>query len=138
MGELQADAYLQEFGWRDIAIVRPANVYGPHDYFDASSSMVIPSLVRRAVAGETPFIVWGDGSQKRGFLHVDDMCYFLISMLEEEYDAEYDAEYDICSSIIVSISELIDELMRFSGKFVEVKYDASYMKYYCQHPTQLS
>ena len=40
MGELQAEAYAIEYGWKDIAIVRPANVYGPFDNFDPTNAMV--------------------------------------------------------------------------------------------------
>ena len=45
MGELQAEAYEIEYGWKAVSIVRPANVYGAHDNFDERTAMVIPSLI---------------------------------------------------------------------------------------------
>jgi len=74
MGELQAEAYKIEYGWNRVSIVRPANVYGPYDNFDPQNAMVIPSLISRALNGEDPFIVWGDGSQIRDFIHAKDVA----------------------------------------------------------------
>ena len=56
MGELQAAAYAIQYGKNNISIVRPANVYGPYDDFDSEGAMVIPSLIKRAVRGEDPFV----------------------------------------------------------------------------------
>lgn len=74
MGELQAEAYRIEFGWENISIVRPANVYGPYDNFDPDNAMVIPSLIKRALEGENPLSVWGDGSPIRDFIYSEDVA----------------------------------------------------------------
>ena len=81
MGELQAEAYESEYGWDKIAIVRPSNVYGPYDNFD-SNAMVVPSLIKRALDGENPFTVWGDGSQIRDFIHSTDVARGMMMALE--------------------------------------------------------
>lgn len=83
MGELQAEAYKIEYGWNDIAIVRPANVYGPYDNFDPQNAMVIPSLIKRALDGENPLVVWGDGSQIRDFIHARDVARGMFLILEK-------------------------------------------------------
>jgi GDP-L-fucose synthase len=83
MGELQAEAYAIEYGWKDIAIVRPANVYGPFDNFDPKNAMVIPSLIRRAVDGENPLSVWGDGSPVRDFIHARDVAKAMLLVMEK-------------------------------------------------------
>ena len=83
MGELQAEAYRIEFGWNNIAIVRPANVYGPFDNFDPENAMVIPSLISRALDGEDPFIVWGDGSPVRDFIHARDVARGMLLALDK-------------------------------------------------------
>jgi GDP-L-fucose synthase len=83
MGELQAEAYQIEYGWKDIAIVRPANVYGPYDNFDPQNAMVIPSLVRRAMDGENPLVVWGDGSPIRDFIHARDVARGMMVVMEK-------------------------------------------------------
>src|SRR3972149_7485267 len=60
LGEIQCQAYHRSYGMK-IAIVRPFNPYGPRESFDPKDSHVIPSLMRRAVRRERPFVVWGDG-----------------------------------------------------------------------------
>lgn len=82
MGELQAQAYKIEYGWDKISIVRPANVYGPYDNFDPANAMVIPSLIKRALDGENPFTVWGDGSAIRDFINAKDVARGMMLTLE--------------------------------------------------------
>ncbi|MEK7375957.1 MAG: NAD-dependent epimerase/dehydratase family protein, partial [Candidatus Margulisiibacteriota bacterium] len=82
MGELQAQAYRIEYGWDDIQIVRPANVYGPYDNFDPNNAMVIPSLVKRALDGEDPLVVWGDGSPVRDFIYARDVAKGMLAVME--------------------------------------------------------
>lgn len=83
MGELQADAYRIEYGWDKISIVRPANVYGPYDNFDPNNAMVIPSLIKRALDGEKPLTVWGDGSPIRDFIHARDVARGMMLAVEK-------------------------------------------------------
>lgn len=83
MGELQADAYRIEYDWDKISIVRPANVYGPYDNFDPNNAMVIPSLIRRAMDGERPLTVWGDGSPIRDFIHARDVARGMMLAVEK-------------------------------------------------------
>lgn len=83
MGELQAEAYKIEYGWDKIAIVRPANVYGAYDNFDPANAMVIPSLIKRALDGENPLNVWGDGSPIRDFIHAKDVARGMMLAVEK-------------------------------------------------------
>ncbi len=83
MGELQAEAYKIEYDWNTISIVRPANVYGPYDNFNLENAMVIPSLIRRAVQGENPFTVWGDGTPIRDFIHAKDVARGMMLAVEK-------------------------------------------------------
>ena len=83
MGELQAEAYQIEYGWKGISIVRPANVYGPYDNFDPNNAMVIPSLINRAMSGENPLNVWGDGSAIRDFIFSDDVAAGMLEVVEQ-------------------------------------------------------
>jgi GDP-L-fucose synthase len=82
MGELQAEAYKIEYNWDKISIVRPANVYGPYDNFDPANAMVIPSLINRAMSGESPLTVWGDGSPIRDFIHARDVATGMMLAVE--------------------------------------------------------
>ncbi len=83
MGELQAEAYKIEYNWDKISIVRPANVYGPYDNFDPANAMVIPSLIHRAMNGENPLSVWGDGSPIRDFIHAYDVARGMMLAVEQ-------------------------------------------------------
>jgi GDP-L-fucose synthase len=83
MGELQAEAYKIEYKWSDVHIVRPANVYGPYDNFNPGNAMVIPSLVKRALDGENPLVVWGDGSPIRDFIHARDVASGMLLVMEK-------------------------------------------------------
>ncbi len=83
MGELQAEAYAIEHGWDRISIVRPANVYGPYDNFDPENAMVIPSLIHRALSGENPLTVWGDGSPVRDFIYARDVARGMLQAVAQ-------------------------------------------------------
>jgi GDP-L-fucose synthase len=83
LAELQAEAYKIEYGWDKISIVRPANVYGPFDNFDPENAMVIPSLINRALSGENPLTVWGDGSPIRDFIHAKDVARGMMLAVEK-------------------------------------------------------
>ena len=81
--ELQAESYKIEYGWDKISIVRPANVYGPFDNFDPENAMVIPSLIYRALSGENPLTVWGNGSPIRDFIHAKDVARGMMLAVEK-------------------------------------------------------
>jgi GDP-L-fucose synthase len=84
------EAYRKQYGDRFISAM-PTNLYGPNDNFDLASSHVLPALMRKfhdaKVEGRQEVVVWGTGSPRREFLHVDDLadaCVFLM----EHYDDE--------------------------------------------------
>lgn len=77
MGELHCEAYQRQYKEGKCSIVRPANVYGPHDNFDLDSAMVIPSLIRKAFSNNK-LEVWGDGSAIRDFVHARDVAMGMI------------------------------------------------------------
>lgn len=83
MGELQIEAYKIEYGWDKVSIVRPANVYGVYDNFDPHNAMVIPSLIKRALDGENPLTIWGDGSPIRDFIHGRDVARAMMLVMEK-------------------------------------------------------
>lgn len=83
MGELQAEAYRIQYQWEGIAVVRPANVYGPYDNFDPATAMVIPSLIRRVLDGENPLCVWGDGTAIRDFIYSEDVARGMMRVMEK-------------------------------------------------------
>lgn len=106
-----------------IAIIRPAAVYGPFDNFDEHSSHVIPALIRKAMEGQDPFVVWGTGEEVRDFIHVSDLA--VASLLAVEKYPLCDA-VNIGSGQPVTISELVHLVLEASGRCgVKVVFDPS-------------
>ena len=107
--ELQAEAYKIEHGWDKISIVRPANVYGPFDNFDPANAMVIPSLINRAIDGENPLTVWGDGSPIRDFIHAKDVARGMMLAVEKGIDQPI----NLGSGAGVTIKEVAEAVAKF-------------------------
>ena len=59
-------------------VLRPTNVYGPRDDFELATSHVIPALIRKSIERWDPIEVWGDGSEVRDALYVDDMVDAMV------------------------------------------------------------
>ncbi len=121
MGELQAEAYRIEYGWDRISIVRPANVYGPHDNFDPRNAMVIPSLIRRAMDGENPLTVWGDGSAVRDFIHARDVARGMMLAVEKGIGEPI----NLGSGNGVAIREIVEAIVRNMPNAPDIVWDTS-------------
>ena len=120
MGELQAESYKIEYGWDKISIVRPANTYGPFDNFDPKTAMVIPSLIYRAMSGEYPLTVWGDGSPIRDFIYSKDVAEGM--MLAVEKGTNVPVNLGSCSGVTIKrIAEVIAE--NIPGEPVKIIWD---------------
>ncbi|HEY5907390.1 MAG TPA: GDP-L-fucose synthase [Vicinamibacteria bacterium] len=81
-------AYRRQYGC-DFISAMPTNLYGPHDNFDLTSSHVLPALIRKfhdaKLEGRSDVEIWGSGTPRREFLHVDDLadcCVFLLRAYE--------------------------------------------------------
>lgn len=121
VGELQAEAYRIEYGWKDVSIVRPANVYGPYDNFEGENAMVIPSLIRRIVEGENPLTVWGDGSQRRDFLYARDAARGILLAAQNTPSLPV----NLGSGTGTTIRELVETIIGCTGHKPTVVWDTS-------------
>lgn len=119
MGELQARAYEIQYGWDKISIVRPANVYGPYDNFDPENAMVIPSLINRAISGERPLKVWGDGSPVRDFIYSKDVAMGMMKVVEQGFNKPV----NLGSGNGVTIKEIAETIAGFMDKKCEIQWD---------------
>ena len=122
MGELQAEAYKIEYDWDKIAIVRPANVYGPYDNFDPKTAMVVPALISRVASGENPLVVWGDGSPVRDFIYARDCAEGMVLALEKGANC---TPINLGSGVGTSIRELVEAILDCFDTPPEVIWDAS-------------
>ncbi len=94
-GIKMCESYNRQYSTRFMAVM-PTNLYGPNDNFDLETSHVLPALIRKfhkAKREESPTVpIWGTGSPKREFLHVDDMadaCVFVMSLPDEDIDRHF-------------------------------------------------
>ena len=108
-------AYRRQYG-RDYISAMPTNLYGPGDNFDLTSSHVLPALIRKAheakLAGAGSITIWGTGTPRREFLHVDDLaagCVFLL----EHYSGE--DHVNLGSGSDLTIGELAETVCRVVG-----------------------
>jgi GDP-L-fucose synthase len=105
-----------------IALVRPTAIYGRFDDFDPAHSHVIPALVRRAVAREDPFVVWGTGDEVRDFLHVSDLARGCLLLLERHATCD---PVNVGSGQAVTVREVVETILRAAGhERARVVYDA--------------
>ena len=116
-----AQAYRRQHG-RDYISAMPTNLYGPGDNFDLKTSHVLPALIRKAheakLRGDKQIVVWGTGTPRREFLHVDDCADALVFLLGRYSEAEH---INVGSGEDVSILELtkvVCEVVGFSGEIV--------------------
>jgi GDP-L-fucose synthase len=114
------EAYRIEYGMANIAVVRPVNTFGPHDDFDPKTALVVPALIARALSGENPFTVWGDGSAVRDFLYVEDAIDGLLAAYERGLGA---GPVNLGSGRGYTVREVVASVLAHSGLSPEVRWD---------------
>jgi GDP-L-fucose synthase len=124
-GVKMCQAYRREFGFNAISLM-PTNLYGPGDNFDLQNSHVLPALIRRfheaKLRQDETISIWGTGTPRREFLHVDDLADAVVYLLKN-YDGE--SIVNIGWGEDVTISELADLVMAESGYQGRVVFDPS-------------
>jgi len=124
-GVKMCQAYRKQYGFDAISAM-PTNLYGPGDNFDLHSSHVLPALMRKVhesrIGGEESVTVWGTGTPRREFLHVDDLadaCLFLM----EHYSS--DGFINVGWGDDVSIAELARLVCEVEGYLGRLEFDTS-------------
>ncbi|MFN4006251.1 MAG: GDP-L-fucose synthase family protein [Chitinophagaceae bacterium] len=115
------DAYRRQYGCNFIAAM-PTNLYGPNDNYDKNGSHVLPALLRKTIeakkAGASSIEIWGTGTPRREFLHVDDLaeaCVFLMNNYNEEGFINVGTGTDVT---IQTLAEMVKEAVGFEGDLV--------------------
>jgi len=124
-GLKMVQAYKRQFGFNGINLM-PTNLYGPGDNFDLANSHVLPALLRKfheaRLSGASHVTVWGSGTPRREFLHVDDLaeaCVFLM----EHYNSADPINVGVGQDVsIKELAELLRDVVGFKG---ELQWDSS-------------
>jgi GDP-L-fucose synthase len=118
------ESYNRQYG-RDYRSVMPTNLYGPGDNFHPENSHVLPALIRRfheaAREDRDEVVIWGTGTPRREFLHVDDMAeasLFVLNLNRETYEANTEpmlSHINVGTGEDISIRELADLVAQITG-----------------------
>jgi len=115
-------AYRRQYGC-DFISAMPTNLYGQGDNFDLASSHVLPALMRKAHEakrnGDASIEIWGTGTPRREFLHVDDLaaaCVFLIENYSGEQHVNIGSGEDLP---IIELAEIVCEIVGFEGSITK-------------------
>ena len=114
-------AYRKQFG-SDFISAMPTNLYGPNDNFDLNSAHVLPAMIRRfhdaREEGRDEVVVWGTGTPRREFLHVDDLadaCVFLMQRYDEAGHINVGTGEDVT---IRELAEMVRRIVHPGAKIV--------------------
>ena len=128
-------AYNQQYGAQFLTVM-PTNLYGPGDNYDPQNAHVLPALIRRIheakTRGENNVVIWGSGTPRREFLHVDDLaaaCVMLASLDDAAYAGQIGAWRYPLVNIGCGADQTVTELaMTIAGAIGfrgELRYDAT-------------
>lgn len=119
------EAYAAQHDRRYFSLM-PTNLYGPNDNYDLQTSHVLPALIRKAheakVAGAASLMVWGSGTPRREFLHVDDLADACLFLMERDHQGSM---MNVGVGEDVSIAELAGAIARTVGFEGRLEFDPS-------------
>ncbi|HJV20142.1 MAG TPA: GDP-L-fucose synthase [Sediminibacterium sp.] len=115
------DSYRAQYGCNYISAM-PTNLYGPNDNYDLEKSHVLPAMLRKFITAKrtkAPTVtIWGTGTPKREFLHVDDLaeaCLYLMQAYNEKGLVNIGTGIDVT---ILELAELIQQITGYQGEIV--------------------
>lgn len=111
---------------RDYVALMPTNLYGTHDNFDLQSSHVLPAMIRKFHEAKqnkhAPVTLWGTGTPKREFMHVDDLAQAVLFAMENKLP---ETLYNVGTGVELSIKELAEMIQKTIGHQGNIIWDDS-------------
>jgi GDP-L-fucose synthase len=124
-GIKMAQAYRRQYGFNAISLM-PTNLYGPGDNFDLSTSHVLPALIRKFHEAKqqnaAEVVVWGSGTPRREFLHVDDLAAAAVFLMRHYNEGEI---VNVGTGRDITIREVAELIQRVTGFEGAIAFDAS-------------
>ncbi len=118
-------AYARQYGFDGISLM-PTNLYGPGDNFDLNDSHVLPALIRKVheahSSGEPQVTVWGTGTPRREFLHVDDLAGAAVFLMQGYESPEI---INVGTGEDITIRNLVELVCRIIGYGGEIVFDST-------------
>ncbi|MDP1842553.1 MAG: GDP-L-fucose synthase [Sediminibacterium sp.] len=115
------DGYRAQYGCNFISAM-PTNLYGPNDNYDLEKSHVLPAMLRKFITAkrnnEPTVTIWGSGTPKREFLHVDDLaeaCMYLMQHYNEKGLVNIGTGTDVT---ILELAQLVQKITGYEGSIV--------------------
>ncbi len=120
-GIKQCQAYRRQYGFDAISVM-PTNLYGPGDNFDLDTSHVLPALIRKfheaKLRAEAEVVLWGTGTPRREFLHVDDLADAVLFLMRNYSDAD-PINVGVGSDLSIrELAGLVAEIVGYAGRIV--------------------
>ena len=119
------EALRKEYG-RDYVSLMPTNLYGPNDNFDLKSSHVLPAMIRKfheaKLNGNATVELWGTGSPRREFLHVDDLGQAVLFALENKLEEHL---YNVGTGVDLTIKDLAELIQSTVGHKGQIVWDST-------------
>lgn len=124
-GLKMCQAYRRQYGFNAISLM-PTNLYGPGDNFDLQASHVLPALIRKfheaKISNAREVVVWGTGTPRREFLHVDDLASASLFLMDH-YDGE--EPVNVGSGQEIEIGALAEMVRQVVGCPAPIRFDTS-------------
>lgn len=100
-------------------VIRPANLYGPHDKYDFAKCHVTPATIRKVADNMNPIPVWGDGSELRDLLYIEDFVEAVQIIMEKQ--ESYDV-YNIGSNSVYSVNQVLQTMKELVNNKNPIEY----------------
>ena len=120
-GIKMCQAYRKQYGFDAISLM-PTNLYGPGDNFNLENSHVLPALLRKfheaKLNNDPQVVMWGTGSPKREFLHVDDLGDAVVHLTEHYSDSDI-VNVGVGTDVSIrELAELVKDVVGYEGEIV--------------------